>query len=72
MAIKSRFQTPADEFGNREDMDIITSSDAVMVGSKTLTERLNEISASTGGSGIIVSDTEPTGPCLWGEVLRVD
>ena len=39
MAIIARLQTPEDNAGIREDMDVITSSDAVYVGEKTLTQR---------------------------------
>ena len=72
MAIIARLQTPEDNAGIREDMDVITSSDAVYVGEKTLTERLSELATTVAGSGIIVSEVKPAGPCFWADVIKTE
>lgn len=66
--IISRLQTPADADGKRTDIHLITDSDAVIVDDNTtLTERLNQI-----GTGVVVSETQPTYQCLWAQVLSVE
>lgn len=63
-----RLHSPADENGERYEVDIITSSDAVYVGSKTLTKVLEELGNQTSSSGgIILSEAndKPTVACTW-------
>lgn len=71
--IIGRMQTPADVNGERQNIDVITSSDAVTVGKKTLTRVLDELGGSVSASSIILSEEMPSEvPCLWGKIRRVD
>ena len=62
--ISMRLQTPPDASGNRKDINLITTSDEVIVNpssnnSVTLTEKLDQV------SGIQVQATQPSFPCIW-------
>lgn len=72
--IIGRIQTPADVNGERQNIDVITSSDAVSVGNKTLTRVLDELGGIASASSIILSEEMPSEslPCLWGKIRRVD
>ena len=72
--IIGRIQTPADVNGERQNIEVITSSDAVSVGNKTLTRVLDELGGIASASSIILSEEMPSEalPCLWGKIRRVD
>lgn len=74
--IIGRIRTPEDVNGTRKNVDVITSSDAVMISgsTKTLTKRLEELATSSGSAGIIISDESdvPDGPCLWGKIVKTE
>lgn len=64
----ARLHSPADENGERYEVDVITSSDAVYVGSKTLTKVLEELgnqSSSSGGIILSESNDKPSTTCTW-------
>ena len=58
--IIGRMQTPADVNGERQNIDVITSSDAVTVGKKTLTRVLDELGGIASASSIILSEEMPS------------
>lgn len=69
--IMTRLQTPEDENGMRQDIDVITSSDAVITNQSvsnadetvTLSERLDYLEKRT----IVLQDDKPNEICIWGD-----
>ena len=66
--VSMRLQTPPDSSGKRKDINLITTSDEVIVNpsgkSSTLTDKLNQI------SGIRVQATQPSYPCIWAKPVQ--
>ena len=59
--IIQRLQTPADLNGERQDIDVITSAEAVIYNeNKTLKEKMEELA-----NMVTISNTKPGYPCIW-------
>lgn len=65
--ITARLQTPADDYGVRKDIHLITDADAVVVKDGSVTKSLTEVLASVGGK-INISTDKPASACIWYEV----
>ena len=65
-AIICRLQTPEDENGERKDINVVTSSDAIIMSDgSTLEDRLE-------GASIQLSAEKPNFPCLWAKIISTE
>lgn len=70
-AITARLQTPEDSDGNRTDVNLITTAEAVIVNgdseeeATTLDEYLQNM-----GSSIVISNNQPAAACIWAKPVN--